>query len=37
MPWRKHMTLTIYYMTKSDRDNDWTTVNVLGTEAAVKF
>jgi len=37
VPWRKHMTLTIFYMTKSDRDGDWSTVNVLGTEAAVKF
>jgi len=37
MPWRKHITLTLYYMTKSDRDDDWSSVNVLGTEAAIKF
>jgi hypothetical protein len=37
VPWRKHMTLTIFYMTKSERDGDWSTAKVLGTEAAVKF
>jgi len=31
------MTLTVFYMTKSERDGDWTTAHVFGTEAAVKF
>jgi hypothetical protein len=37
VPWRKHISLTLYYMAKSDRDDDWSSVNVLGTEAAIKF
>lgn len=37
MPWRKHMTLTLYYMNRADRDGDWSSVNILGTEVAVKF
>jgi hypothetical protein len=37
MPWQKHMTLTIYYMNRADRGDDWSFVNILGTEAAVKF
>jgi len=37
VPWGKHMTLTIFYMNKADRDGDWSTTNVLGTEVTFKF
>lgn len=37
VPWGKHMTWTMYYANKADRDGDWSTVNVLGTEVALKF
>ena len=37
VPWGRHMSLTVFYMNKADRDNDWSTTNVLGTEVAFKF
>jgi len=37
VPWGKHMALTIFYMNKADRDDDWSTTNILGTEIALKF
>ena len=37
VPWRKHMTLTVFYMSKADRDDAWSSTNVLGTDVAVKF
>jgi hypothetical protein len=37
VPWGKRMSLTVYYMNRADRDDDWSSVNVLGTEAALKF
>ena len=36
VPWRKHMTLTIFYMNRADRNGDWSSVHILGTEAAAK-
>jgi hypothetical protein len=36
-PWGKHTTLSVFYMSKADRRDHWSTVNVLGTEVAVKF
>lgn len=36
-PWRKHMTLSIYYMNKADRNGDWFIANIVGTEVAFKF
>jgi hypothetical protein len=37
VPWGKHMTWAVYYGNKADRDGDWSSVNVLGTEVAFKF
>jgi hypothetical protein len=37
VPWRKRMTLTVFYMNKAERDGDWSSVNVLGTEVAFRF
>jgi len=37
VPWREHMTLTVFYMNKTERDGDWSSVNVLGTEVAFRF
>jgi len=37
VPWRKYVTWTVYYMNKADHNGDWSTVNVLGTEVALKF
>jgi hypothetical protein len=37
VPWRKHTTLSVYYMNKTERDGDWSAVNVLGTEITFKF
>lgn len=37
VPWGRHMSLTVFYMNKADRDNDWSTTNVLGTDVAFKF
>jgi hypothetical protein len=36
-PWGKHMSLTIFYMNKAERDGNWFTTNALGTEIAFKF
>lgn len=37
VPWRKHMTLTVFYMNKAERDGDWFIANALGTEVAFRF
>jgi hypothetical protein len=37
VPWGKHMALSIFYMNKANRDGDWSTANVLGTDIAFKF
>ena len=37
VPWRRHATLTVYYMNKAERDDDWSIANVLGTEVTFKF
>jgi len=37
VPWGKHMSLTVYYMNKADRNDDWSATNVLGTEVTFKF
>ena len=37
LPWQERATFTLYYMNKAERDDDWSTANVLGTEIAFKF
>lgn len=37
IPWGKHMTLAVFYMNKTERNGDWSSANILGTEVAVRF
>ena len=37
LPRHERATFTVYYINKAERDDDWSTANVLGTEIAFKF
>jgi hypothetical protein len=37
IPRGEHMTFAVFYMNKADRDDHWSTANILGTEVAFKF
>jgi hypothetical protein len=37
VPWAEHTTLSFFYASKAERNGDWSSVNVLGTEVAFEF
>jgi len=37
VPWRERMTFTVFYLNKAERNSNWSTTNVLGTEMAFRF
>jgi hypothetical protein len=37
LPLREHAELSVFYLNKAEKDGDWSTVNVLGTEVAFEF
>jgi hypothetical protein len=37
LPLRQHADLSVFYLNKAEKDGDWSTVNVLGTEVAFEF
>ncbi len=37
LPLRERLSLDLFYMTKADKDDHWSSVNVLGTEISIDF
>jgi len=37
VPWTKHISLALFYMHRADKDDDWSSTNILGTDVVFRF